>query len=88
MPDADEVRSHLEGVIPSDPYDWYGNPAVQREVEKFARARYIQGVSDKVLERIEKMAESKVKDYLKRLVKENMYVGVEIILEETNSRDK
>jgi len=88
LPDADEVRSHLEGVIPSDPYDWYGNPAVQREVEKFARARYIQGVSDKVLERIEKMAESKVKDYLKRLVKENMYVGVEIILEETNSRDK
>jgi len=81
LPDADSVRSHLESVIPSDPYDWYGNPAVQREVEKFARARYIQGGSDKVLERIEKMAESKAKDYLKRLVKDNMYVGVEIILE-------
>lgn len=81
LPDAEAVRSHLEGVIPQEPYDWYGNPAVQREVEKFARARYNQGGSDKVLERIEKMNESKAKDYLKRLVKENMYVGVEIILE-------
>jgi len=81
LQDADEVRSHLESVIPLEPYDWYGNPAVQREVEKFARARYIHGGSDAVLERIEKMAESKAKDYLKRLVKDNMNVGVEIIME-------
>jgi len=79
--DADEVRSHLEGVIPSDPYDWYGNPAVQQEVEKFARARYIQGVNDKVFEKIDQMADSKAKDYLKRLVKDNMNVGIEIIIE-------
>jgi len=81
LPDAEAVRSHLESVIPSEPYDWYGNPTVLREVEKFAHARYIQGGSDEVLERIEKMDESKAKDYLKRLVKENMNVGVEIILE-------
>jgi len=79
--DADEVRSHLEGVIPSDPYYWYGNPAVQQEVEKFARARYIQGVNDKVFEKIDQMADSKAKDYLKRLVKDNMNVGIEIIIE-------
>jgi len=84
--DADAVRSHLEGVIPVEHYDWYGNPAVQREVEKFAHARYVQGGNDKVLERIEKMDEAKAKNYLKRLVKENMYVGVEIILEEETNR--
>ncbi len=79
--DADAVRTHLENVIPQEPYDWYGNPTVQREVEKFAHAKYIQGGRDKVLEKIEKMDESKAKNYLKQLVKENMYVGVEIILE-------
>ena len=79
--DTEAVRSHLESVIPSEPYYWYGNPAVQQEIEKFAHAKYIQGGSDKVLERIEKMDESKAKDYLKRLVKENVHVGVEIILE-------
>ncbi len=81
LPNADEVRSRLESVIPAEPYDWYGNPAVLREVEKFAQARYNQEGSDRVLEKIEKMDDRKAKEYLKRLIKDNMNVGIEIISE-------
>jgi hypothetical protein len=79
LPDIDEVRSHLESVVTTLPYDWYGDQGVQREIEKFAQARYNQGGSDKVLARIEKMDANKAKDYLKRLIKDNMNVGIEII---------
>jgi hypothetical protein len=81
LPDADEVRSRLEDVVPSDHYDWYANPTIVREVERFAQARYNQGGSDKVLERIEKMDDHKAKEYLKRLIKDNINVGIEIISE-------
>lgn len=82
LSDADEVRSHLEKIVPSEHYDWYGNPTITREVEKFAQARYNQGGSEKVLEKIEKMDDRKAKEYLKRLIKENMNVGIEIISDE------
>ncbi|MCG8403242.1 MAG: hypothetical protein MJA84_16855, partial [Firmicutes bacterium] len=81
LPDIDEVRLRLEAVVSSEHYDWYANPAILREVEKFAQAKYNQGGSDKVLEKIEKMNDHKAKDYLKRLIKDNMNVGIEIILE-------
>lgn len=81
LSDANEVRSRLESVVPSEYYDWYSNPTIQREVEKFAQARYSQGGSDRVLDKIEKMDDRKAKEYLKRLIKDNMNVGIEIISE-------
>lgn len=84
LPDADEVRTYLEGVVPSEHYYWYSNPAIQREVEKFAQARYSLSGVEKVLDKIEKMDDRKVKSYLKQLIKDNMYVGIEIILEGGN----
>lgn len=81
LPDADEVRSRLEAVVTTFPYDWLGDRVVQREVEKFAQAKYNQGGSEKVLVRIEKMDADKAKEYLKRLVRDNMNVGIEIISE-------
>lgn len=82
LSNADEVRSRLEDVIPAEHYDWYGNKSVQIEIEKFAQAKYNQGGSGKVLEKIEKMDAHKVKEYLRRLVKDNMNVGIEIISDE------
>ena len=81
LPNIDEVRLRLEEVVLSEHFDWYGNPVVLREVEKFAQAMYNQGISDEVLEKIDKMDDRRAKDYLKRLVKDNMHVGIEIILE-------
>lgn len=84
LPDVDEVRFRLETVVPSEHYYWYSNPTVQREVERFAQARYNLGGVKKVLDKIEKMDDRKAKAYLKRLIKDNMYVGIEILLEGGN----
>jgi hypothetical protein len=81
LPNAEEVRSHLEAVVSPNHYYWYGDPVVLREVEKFAQARYNKVGSDKVLERIENMDDRRAKEYLKRLIKDNMNVGIEIISE-------
>ncbi len=80
LPDVDEVRTHLEAVVPSEHYDYYGNPTMLREIERFAQARYNQSGSEKVLEIIEKMDDCKAKEYFKRLIKNNMNVGIEIML--------
>lgn len=81
LPDVDAVRTHLESISTAEPYDWYANPMIAREVEKFALARYNQGGSEKVLKKIESMDGPMAKEYLKRLIKDNMNVGIEIILE-------
>ncbi len=47
----------------------------------FAEAEYNAGGSDKALMKIDKMDDAKLKLYLKRLVKENMTVGIEIIMD-------
>jgi hypothetical protein len=57
---------------------------VEREVEKFAQARYNQSGIEKVLARIEKMEPGAAKGYLKQLIKDNMNVGLEIIAEGGN----
>jgi hypothetical protein len=85
LPNVDEVRSHLEGTVTTSPYDWYGDPIVRDEVEKLAKSKYNLGGSDKVLARIEKMDAEKAKEYLKRLIKDNMNVGIEIISDEGNA---
>ena len=61
--------------------EFWGVARQQREVEKFAQARYNQSGSERVLEKIEKMDDRKAKEYLKRLIKDNMNVGIEIISE-------
>ncbi|HUM43427.1 MAG TPA: hypothetical protein PKI14_10810 [Fervidobacterium sp.] len=81
LPDINEVRSHLEMVVPSGYYDYYCNPVIIREIKKFAEARYNLGGCKKVLEKIEKMDDRKAKEYLKRLIKDNMNVGIEIMLD-------
>lgn len=84
LPDPDEVRLRLEAVITTSHYEWLGNHYVQQEVEKFAQSRYNQNACDKVINRIEKMDAEKAKEYLKRLIKDNMNVGIEIISEGDN----
>ncbi len=79
LPDADEVRSRIESVTTINPFDWYGDPNVRLEVEKFAQARYNLRGCHEAFERIEKMDAEKAKEYLKRLIKDNMNVGIEIL---------
>lgn len=65
-----------------EPYDWYLNPSVKNMIRKLAEAEYNAGGSDKALNKIDSMPDAQLKQYLKRLVKDNMTVGIEIITSE------
>jgi hypothetical protein len=78
LTDIEKVRDALD-QLPSDVYDWLGNRAVKVKVEELAKAEYNAGGSDKVLLKIDKMDDSQLKQYLKRLVKDSITVGVEIL---------
>lgn len=78
LPDPDEVRDTLDRLS-ADIYDWRDNPSVKRRVKELAEAEYNAGGSDRVLKKIDEMGDAQLKQYLKRLVKDNITVGIEIL---------
>lgn len=78
LPDLDKVRDTLDRLS-VDTYDWRDNPSVKGKVKQLAEAEYNAGGSDKVLLKIDQMDDAQLKQYLKRLVKDNMTVGIEIL---------
>lgn len=81
LPELGKVRDALEHLsIDGDTYGWYGNPTVKNKVEQLAKAEYDSGGSDKALHKIDEMEDlQQLKQYLKRLVKGSMAVGIEIL---------
>ena len=80
--DLNAVREHLENVIPKSPYYWYGDPSVVTEIEKLANSKYRTGGNSVVMERIDKMDAEEAREYLRKLVKEDVEVGISIISKE------
>ena len=78
LPNPDKLRDILERLA-VDTYNWRGNPSVENKVKQLAEAEYNAGGSDKAVSKIDRMDDAQLKLYLKRLVKENMTVGIEII---------
>jgi hypothetical protein len=78
LPNLDKVRDALDHLS-VDVYDWRDNPGVKTKVEQLADAEYNAGGSDKVLLKIDKMDDAQLKQYLKRLVKDSIAVGIEIL---------
>lgn len=79
LDDLDEVRNHLMKVMGSEPYDWYGLPEVDKKLKEMAEYKYNESGCGKALEKIEGMDVADVKQYFKRLIKDNMVIGMEII---------
>ncbi len=78
LTDLDKVRESLEKLA-IDTYDWTGHPEVTAKIASLAKAEYDAGGSDKVVSRIKNMDNGELKDYMIRLVKENIKLGIEII---------
>lgn len=78
LPNANKVRDALERLT-VDTFDWRGNPYIEKKIKQLAEAEYNAGGSDKAVSKIDQMDDAQLKLYLKRLVKENMTVGIEII---------
>jgi len=78
--DIDKIRTILEEHLSVDTYDWRDDPTVKSKIKQLAEAEYDSGGSDKILQKIDKMEDlSQLKKYLKRLVKENIKFGMEIL---------
>jgi hypothetical protein len=78
LPNLDKVRDVLERLS-VDTYEWRENPSVKNKIKQLADAEYNAGGSEKALMKIDEMDDVKLKQYLKRLVRENMTVGIEIL---------
>jgi len=78
LPDLDKVRDTLDRLS-VDTYAWRDNPSVKVKVKQLAEAEYNAGGSDKVLLKIDEMDDAQLKQYLKRLVKNSIAVGIEIL---------
>jgi hypothetical protein len=78
LPDLDKVRDALDHLS-VDVYDWRDNPGVKAKVEQLAKAEYNAGGSDKALLKIDEMDGAQLKQYLKRLVKDSITVGIEVL---------
>ncbi len=78
LPNILKVKSVLK-ELSSDIYGWFGNPAINAKIKQLAEAEYNAGGSNKALSKIDEMDDEQLKVYLKRLIRENMAVGIEII---------
>ena len=78
LPDIQTVRNELEN-LPVDVYDWSDDPKVKDRIYSMAKAEYNAGGSDSAIKKIDSMNESELRDWLKKLVTEDMELGVKII---------
>lgn len=80
--DNGKIRKHLMDFVPEDIYQWYGSPSVQSEIQKLARKSYLNGENSAVMEQIDRMSADEAKQLLKKLVTEDVEVGISIISKE------
>lgn len=80
LPDNEKVKEYLRTSLSDiSPYDWFANPAVENKIKAMANAEYNSAGCGIALEKIDSMDEEDLKRYLKRLIQDNMLVGIEII---------
>ncbi len=75
---CDQIREVLQ-TTSVRVYDWFGNPGVESLARNMVDSEYRSQGVERVLLKIDNMNETKLKSYLKRLVKENATVGLEIL---------
>ena len=73
-----QVRDKLDRMT-VDAYDWLSHPDVKSAIKKLAEAEYNAGGSDKALAILGGMTAQRREEYVNRLVKNNVAIGIEII---------
>ena len=81
LTDLLRVREQLS-LLGISAYQWKGHPSVEEKLRALAKASYEAGGSSRVLLKIDGMDDIALKAYLKRLVVDNMTVGMEILADE------
>lgn len=78
LTDVGVVQDKLDRLT-IEPYDWFSHPQVKETIRKLAEAEYNAGGSDRALAILGAMTSDQRDEYIKRLVSENVSVGIEII---------
>ena len=78
LPNIQRVRNELDGLT-VDPYDWLEDPNVHTKIKSMASAEYNAGGSDNAVKTIDSMSENELRGWLKKLVSEDMELGIKII---------
>jgi hypothetical protein len=79
------VREYLSEKTTTNPYDWAGQDEIREHVKRLAQSSYSKEPYSRVVQRIESMDDAKLRSYMKRLVKDNMVVGIEILEDDKES---
>lgn len=77
--DLSDVKDYIQSRCTTLIYDWYGSPSVQKKVAEYASSVYRTSANAGVMQRIDDMSPDEAKAYLKRLVKDDVEVGISII---------
>ncbi|GHS97043.1 hypothetical protein AGMMS50276_16420 [Synergistales bacterium] len=78
LTDVSRVQDKLDRIT-VEPYEWFSHPQIKIAVRELAEAEYNAGGSDRALAILGGMTAEKRDEYIKRLVTENVSVGIEII---------
>ena len=76
---VDDVKDYLGDHVSDAPYHWMGSKEVADRISKMASANYMKTGYGKVKKVIDEMPADEVKEYLKKLIEDNIIVGVEIM---------
>lgn len=79
LTDIASVKEYLVSRITDEPYYWNSSSAVESRLNELAQHIYETGGFQEAFDKIDSMDANDVKSYLKRLIQNNMAVGVEII---------
>ncbi|ONI45222.1 hypothetical protein AN641_04455 [Candidatus Epulonipiscioides gigas] len=82
LTDINKVRHYLCNNINISAYYWMGMPEIDKNLQELAEASYNTNGYKKAVCKIDNMDNTKLKGYLKQLVKNNMIVGLQIIKED------
>lgn len=77
--DVDAVKEYLKNHVSEAPYYWLGNKEVTNLIKTMAKANYLKTGYGRAKRVIDEMPTNQVKDYLKKLIEDNIVVGVEIM---------
>lgn len=77
--DVDKVKEYLRDHVAEAPYHWLGCKEVVGKIKSMANAKYVESGYGKAKKVIDDMPADQVKEYLKKLIEDNIVVGVEIM---------
>lgn len=77
--DIDKVKAYLISHVSEAPYHWLGNKEVLSKIKTMANANYMKSGYGKAKKVIDDMPAEQVKEYLKKMIEDNVVVGVEIM---------